>query len=250
MAELVGSYQVSSFTTPVNGTTADADIVRGNDNSVRAAHNSHDSDTGIHFQGSLLADRPVAGGAGRKWFTSDDQRVWYDDGSNWQEIAYARSVSPTFTGTVTVAAMTLTGTLTVTGAGQLLLSPTGTNGLVTSAAGKDLILQVNSGPQITLFGATGNINMSTATGDIQLIPGSGKKLAVTPSGGVAFEIRSDSKLWYNGTALINSARPVWIAPTGTLSRGTFDQSTVTLAQLAQRVAQLITDLQSTHGLLA
>lgn len=40
----------------------------------------------------------------------------------------------------------------------------------------------------------------------------------------------------------------WTAPTGTLSRGTFDQSTVTLPQLAQRVAALITDL-TTHGLV-
>lgn len=41
----------------------------------------------------------------------------------------------------------------------------------------------------------------------------------------------------------------WALPTGTLSRATFDQSTVTLAQLAQRVAALITDLYSQHGLI-
>lgn len=40
----------------------------------------------------------------------------------------------------------------------------------------------------------------------------------------------------------------WAAPTGTLSRATFDQSTVTLPLLAQRVAALITDL-TTHGLI-
>lgn len=44
----------------------------------------------------------------------------------------------------------------------------------------------------------------------------------------------------------------WTLPTGTLSRATFDQSTVTTAQLAQRVAALITDLYgsgSGHGLI-
>lgn len=39
-----------------------------------------------------------------------------------------------------------------------------------------------------------------------------------------------------------SASSGWTLPTGTLSRATFDQSTVTLPQLAQRVAALITDL--------
>lgn len=44
----------------------------------------------------------------------------------------------------------------------------------------------------------------------------------------------------------------WALPTGTLSRATFDQSTVTTAQLAQRVAALITDIYgsgSGHGLI-
>lgn len=37
----------------------------------------------------------------------------------------------------------------------------------------------------------------------------------------------------------------YAAPTGTLSRATFATSTVTTAQLAQRVAALITDLRAT-----
>lgn len=40
----------------------------------------------------------------------------------------------------------------------------------------------------------------------------------------------------------------WSSPTGTVSRATFDQSTVSTAQLAQRVAALIEDLLS-KGLL-
>lgn len=41
--------------------------------------------------------------------------------------------------------------------------------------------------------------------------------------------------------VIGARRTGWTAPTGTLSRGAFDQSSVTLAQLAQHVAALITD---------
>ena len=41
----------------------------------------------------------------------------------------------------------------------------------------------------------------------------------------------------------------WGLPTGTLTRTTFDSGTVTLAQLAERVAALITDLRDSHGLL-
>lgn len=52
----------------------------------------------------------------------------------------------------------------------------------------------------------------------------------------------------NGTQVVQSRQTGWTAPTGTLSRSTFDQSTVTTAQLAQRVAALITDLTS-HGLI-
>ncbi|NOS92094.1 MAG: hypothetical protein HOP30_09245 [Cyclobacteriaceae bacterium] len=42
----------------------------------------------------------------------------------------------------------------------------------------------------------------------------------------------------------------WATPTGTLDRTTFDQSTVTLPQLAQRVAALINDLRNTVTVLA
>lgn len=48
--------------------------------------------------------------------------------------------------------------------------------------------------------------------------------------------------------LLTARQTGWVAPTGTVSRATFDQSTVTLAQLAQRVAALVNDL-TTHGLI-
>lgn len=55
--------------------------------------------------------------------------------------------------------------------------------------------------------------------------------------------------WYVRSNKVIGARITgWADPTGTLSRATFDQSTVTTAQLAQRVAQLVLDLK-THGML-
>lgn len=52
-----------------------------------------------------------------------------------------------------------------------------------------------------------------------------------------------------GTVVVGARVTGWGTPTGTLSRATFDQSTVTLPLLAQRVAALITDLKAVHGLI-
>ena len=90
MATTVGQHTVATFTSPVNGTTPiDANTVRGNDNTLRTSYNDHDLDTGIHVQSSTFASRPVAGTAGRKWITVDvggDLHLWYDTGTNWEEV--------------------------------------------------------------------------------------------------------------------------------------------------------------------
>ena len=88
MAETVGQHGLASFTSPTNGDPLDATVVKANDNSIRNAYVSHDSDSGIHVQSSLLASRPVAGVAGRKWVTTDtgSVRMWFDTGSAWEEI--------------------------------------------------------------------------------------------------------------------------------------------------------------------
>lgn len=52
-----------------------------------------------------------------------------------------------------------------------------------------------------------------------------------------------------GTQVVGAGKTGWALPTGTLARTTFDQSTVTLAELAKRVAALVTDLYSQHGLI-
>jgi hypothetical protein len=89
MATTVGSHSVSAFATPVNGGPLDANVVRGNDNTIRTAYVAHDADTGIHVQSSTLAQRPTAGTAGRKWITADTgvYKLWYDDGTTWHEVA-------------------------------------------------------------------------------------------------------------------------------------------------------------------
>jgi hypothetical protein len=93
MAQTVGSHSVATFTAPSNGDALDATVVKGNDNTLRASYVDHDADPGIHVQSSTLAARPTAGSVGRKWLTTDSGsiKLWYDDGSNWNEIDYIDS---------------------------------------------------------------------------------------------------------------------------------------------------------------
>lgn len=109
MAEVVGSYQRSTFTTPVNGTTTDATTVLGNDNDIRSSHNSHDAEAGVHLQGSTLAARPgaAAAGAGAKWLTTDGLRIYYSDGASWSEVAYLPLAGGTVTGATTFSAQSV-----------------------------------------------------------------------------------------------------------------------------------------------
>jgi hypothetical protein len=108
---LVGQSQITTFVTPVNGATPiDANTVRGNDNTIKTAYDIHDNDGTIHLQSTTLGARPTAAtaGAGAKWFTTDGFRLYYSDGTNWTEAAYALAAGPTFTGTVTVTLGTIT----------------------------------------------------------------------------------------------------------------------------------------------
>lgn len=97
---------VAAFTTPSPGGDLDANVVRGNDNSIRAQYIDHDADPGIHLQSSDLASRPTAGTAGVKWMTVDGTaiRIFYDNGTDWVEASYiAVGSAPTLSG------LTLTG---------------------------------------------------------------------------------------------------------------------------------------------
>ena len=114
---LVSTHQLSTFTTPVNGTSPiDANQVKGNDNSIKTSYNAHDADTTIHLQSGAVATRPAASTAGQTWLATDSGAVylWLDNGSAWVEANYLRNTGGTLTGNLVV-----TGTLGVTGATTL-----------------------------------------------------------------------------------------------------------------------------------
>jgi hypothetical protein len=185
MASLVGAHPISTFVSPVNGTSPiNADQVRGNDNTIQTAYNAHDTDGTIHIQSSTLAARPAFGTAGRIWFTSDGFRLYYDNGSAWTEAAYLPSAGGTVSGNVLI-----TGTLGVTGVitastgltvttGGLTVSAgttavqaiTGTSLVLTAditlANGKALFLTRNSGTSPVVFGRydVGTDDLSTVMG--------------------------------------------------------------------------------------
>lgn len=117
MAETVASYAQSTFTAPVSGDALDPSVVLSNENALRTKFNSHDADSGIHFQSSVAASKPAAGTAGRKWYTTDTKRIYYDNGSTWDEIAYLGSAGGTLTGALTVSSggIAVTGDSTITG---------------------------------------------------------------------------------------------------------------------------------------
>lgn len=127
MAQTIGQHGVAAFTSPVNGDLLNATVVLSNDNTTRSAYVDHDIDSGIHVQSSLLAARPAAGTAGRKWMTTDASSVklWFDTGAAWEEIAYVPSTGGTVAGNVSI-----TGTLGVTG---LITATGGVSGNVTGA---------------------------------------------------------------------------------------------------------------------
>jgi hypothetical protein len=100
---LVGQGLISTFSTPINGTANDANVVRGNDNTAATGTNTHISDPSVHLQSSVSGSRPVAAtaGIGAKWIDNDTYRVYYSDGSAWHEIAYLLSGGSVPASTVT-----------------------------------------------------------------------------------------------------------------------------------------------------
>lgn len=113
MATTVGNHQQSAFANPQAGQRPISSAsVRDNDNALRVVTNAHDNDAGLHLQSSLLASRPAAAEAGRKWLTTDGLRLYYDTGSVWSEVDYlSKTAGGTVAGNTTFSG-TLTGTLT------------------------------------------------------------------------------------------------------------------------------------------
>lgn len=65
---------------------------------------------------------------------------------------------------------------------------------------------------------------------------------------VNLDVDTNATYQVNGTQVVELRKTGWVAPTGTATRTTFDTTTVTTAQLAERVHALIDDLTS-HGLI-
>lgn len=160
MATTVGQHSVGTFTSPSNGDALNANVVKGNDNALRSAYVDHDADPGIHVQSSTLATRPSAGTAGRKWITTDTGgiRLWYDNGSTWEELEQSASTltGSTLASNVTASSLTSVGTLTdLTVAGNVTVD---TNTLFVDAANNRVGMGTTtpvSGYRLHVVAATG-----------------------------------------------------------------------------------------------
>lgn len=153
-------------------------------------------------------------------------------------IAGTLSVASTLsvTGTSALGVVT-TGTITATGA-------IATSGALTSGAAGTLYLgtdceiartSVNTLTTPDTFVALG---LQTNGGDL-LVYNGGDKCRIQASNG---------SILINSTLVVTQRQTGWGAPTGTLSRASFDPSTVSATTAYQVLAALVTDLR-THGLI-
>lgn len=244
MAETLSQYQIPAFTTPQNGQPGDADQVRGNDNTIRGSFNNHDADTGIHLQSSALASRPAAGIGGRKWFTSDGLRLYYDNGSTWQEAAYLPLAGGTATGAIVAqSGLTVQGSFSVTPAivstGDMTLQSLGTFVVLdASLISGSIVFKTFSTARWTIDASGNFLAGSDGTADIG---GSG---ANRPN-----FVRAKTGFSVGANQVLGSRDTGWTAMTGSSDKATaFATSTVTLAQLAGRVMAIQAAL-TTHGII-
>lgn len=101
---LVGQHQTNTFTTPIDGDQLAASVPLGNDNTVRSAANTHDSDESIHLQQSVLSNRPNTPSGNPLWYVTDTNRIYRYTGSTWAEVAYVKSTGDTMTGNLLFSA--------------------------------------------------------------------------------------------------------------------------------------------------
>lgn len=196
MAQTVAQHAHSTITDPANGSSLSSSTIRTMANALRVSYNDHDSDSGIHFQSSVAASRPAAGTAGRKWFDSDTLRIYFDNGSSWDEAAYVRAAAAnTFTAAQVISAGSTTNALIVTTTGALQSSfrydannrldiGVATGGVVelkaVGAASTALIRMLNHDGYI-LFGMAGSNNRSVFLGYSSLSAGDTEGFVYIPA---------------------------------------------------------------------
>jgi hypothetical protein len=100
---LVGAHQTLTFSSPVLSTAGvDANIVRGNDNTLRTAVNAHDADASIHVQSGTFANRPTTIADGSTYYATDTgdtysrvAGVWVQSGwAHWYGSGYDTTDQP------------------------------------------------------------------------------------------------------------------------------------------------------------
>lgn len=175
--------------------------------------------------------------------------------------AYAMKAGQSILFDATEADTGTTGKFAATASGSYSLSkPVGVNAFVFSSGADDqhtlrvagssatARAAVGSAAAIAYFSAhtTGSdsttLSLRTALSGVM-----GDRFVVDASGTVNVATVG-ARLNMAGVSVLNARRTGWTAPTGTATRTTFATSTVTTAQLAERVKALIDDL-ITHGLI-
>lgn len=223
MAQTVAQHAVATFVDPQNGQSPiSATQVLTNDNALRTGYVAHDADPGIHLQSSALASRLSAGSAGRKWLTADasSYRLFFDDGSAWQELTYLRTdANGSVTGNLTVTgAVTggsfvgpLTGNASTATALQTARAINGVNFdgtaaiTVTAAAGTLSGATLAAGVTASSLTSVGTLTSLTVSGSVSLSP-AGSVVTISPSGAGGLTINPS-----NGTidnVVIGNSTPV------------------------------------------
>ena len=231
MPTTVGSHSVAAFVNPSNGDALDADIVKGNDNTLRTSYVAHDADPGVHFQSSVLASRPAAGTAGRKWLTTDDgPKLWYDTGSVWAEIGYVPTSGSASLTNVTISGSLAvdTTTLVVDNANNRVGIGTATPGValdVVGAARVSNALTVTAGGlTVTAGGLTVSAGGATITGNSTITGTLGGLTGLTVASGGA-------SITGNSTITGTLGGLTGLTVTGTATATTFSGSGASLTNL-------------------
>lgn len=189
MADLVGSYALATFTTPVNAAVVTAATLRGNYQTIATAFNSHDADPSLHWQTTTFAGLPGTGTASKaKYVTTDTRRVYLDlTGSGaLSELAYLPTTGGTLTGALAGTSGAFSGALTAasgvfgTDPGGAYLVRAGGSGRLQSASGTavELLLVQNT---VESWG----IGMDAASASLRINQSATTRLTISSAGVMA-----------------------------------------------------------------